>query len=56
MATEKTQKMFLDAMKKKFAEDPTSNKTAYKREGYIQSKDKREFQEWGATSTCTLAV
>jgi methyl-coenzyme M reductase alpha subunit len=40
--------MFLDAMKKKFAEDPTSNKTTYKREGYIQSKDKKEFQEWGA--------
>ena len=48
MATEKTQKMFLEAMKKKFAEDPTSNKTTYKREGWIQSKDKREFQEWGA--------
>src|SRR5674536_358467 len=48
MATEKTQKMFLDAMKKKFAEDPTSNTTTYKREGYTQSKDKREFQEWGA--------
>src|SRR5660398_141475 len=48
MATEKTQKMILDAMKKKFAEDPTSNTTTYKREGYTQSKDKREFQEWGA--------
>ncbi|MGZ4915654.1 MAG: coenzyme-B sulfoethylthiotransferase subunit alpha, partial [Halobacteriota archaeon] len=48
MATEKTQKMFLDAMKKKFAEDPTSNKTTYKRQGYTQSKDKKEFQEWGA--------
>jgi methyl-coenzyme M reductase alpha subunit len=48
MATKKTEKLFLEAMKKKFAEDPTSNKTTYKREGYVQSKDKREFQEWGA--------
>ena len=48
MATKKTEKMFLEAMKRKFAEDPTSNKTTYKREGWQQSKDKREFQEWGA--------
>jgi methyl-coenzyme M reductase alpha subunit len=48
MATKKTEKLFLEAMKKKFAEDPTSNKTKYTRQGYTQSKDKREFQEWGA--------
>ncbi len=48
MATKKTEKMFLEAMKKKFVEDPTSNQTTYKRIGYTQSKDKREFQEYGA--------
>jgi methyl-coenzyme M reductase alpha subunit len=47
MATKKTEKLFLEAMKKKFAEDPTSNKTTYERKGWTQSKDKREFQEWG---------
>ncbi len=40
MAVKETQKRFLKAMKKKFAEDPTAQMTKYKYEGYTQSKRK----------------
>ena len=47
MAVKETQKRFLKAMKKKFAEDPTSHVTKYKYEGYTQSKRKVEFKKAG---------
>ena len=47
MSVKETQKRFIKAMKKKFAEDPTSNVTKYKYEGYTQSKRKVEFKKLG---------
>jgi len=47
MAVKETQKRFIKAMKKKFAEDPTSQTTKYKYEGYTQSKRKVEFKKAG---------
>ena len=47
MAVKETQKRFLKAMKKKFAEDPTAQTTKYKYEGYTQSKRKVEFKKAG---------
>jgi len=44
---ERTQKLFLKAMKEKFAEDPQAQNTVYLREGLKQSPRKMEFVKAG---------
>ena len=44
---ERSQKLFLKALKEKFAEDPQSEKTVFAREGLKQSARKKEFIESG---------
>jgi len=44
---ERTQKLFLKAMKEKFAEDPTATQTVFAREGLAQSPRKQEFIKAG---------
>jgi len=44
---ERSQKLFLKALKEKFAEDPQSEKTVFAREGLKQSARKKEFIEAG---------
>jgi len=44
---ERSQKLFLNALKEKFAEDPQSEKTVFAREGLKQSARKKEFIEAG---------
>ncbi len=44
---ERTQKLFLKAMKEKFAEDPTATSTVFGREGLEQSARKMEFIKAG---------
>jgi len=44
---ERTQKLFLKAMKEKFAEDPTATSTIFGREGLEQSPRKMEFMKAG---------
>jgi methyl-coenzyme M reductase alpha subunit len=44
---ERTQKLFLKAMKEKFAEDPTAASTVFGREGLEQSARKVEFMKAG---------
>ena len=44
---ERTQKLFLQSLKEKFAEDPQSERTVFAREGLNQSARKREFVEAG---------
>ena len=44
---ERTQKLFLKALKGKFAEDPQSTNVVYAREGLKQSARKKEFLEAG---------
>ena len=44
---ERTQKLFLKAMKEKFAEDPTATQTVFARKGLEQSPRKMEFLKEG---------
>ena len=44
---ERTQKLFLKAMKEKFAEDPQATSTVFGREGLEQSPRKMEFLKAG---------
>ena len=44
---ERTQKLFLKAMKEKFAEDPQATSTVFAREGLEQSPRKMEFLKEG---------
>jgi len=44
---ERTQKLFLKALKEKFKEDPQSTNVVYAREGLKQSARKREFVDAG---------
>jgi methyl-coenzyme M reductase alpha subunit len=44
---ERTQKLFLQSLKEKFAEDPQSERTVFAREGLNQSARKREFVDAG---------
>jgi len=53
---ERTQKLFLQSLKEKFAEDPQSDKTVFAREGLNQSPRKREFVEAGRKMTMARGI
>ncbi|MFA7153022.1 MAG: coenzyme-B sulfoethylthiotransferase subunit alpha [Methanoregulaceae archaeon] len=53
---ERTQKLFLQSLKEKFAEDPQSDKTVFAREGLNQSARKREFVEAGRKMSMSRGI
>jgi len=53
---ERTQKLFLKALKNKFAEDPQSTNTVYSRIGLKQSARKMEFVKAGKTAEMSRGI
>jgi methyl-coenzyme M reductase alpha subunit len=53
---ERTQKLFLKAMKTKFAEDPQANSTVYLRRGLEQSARKMEFVKAGQVAAMERGI
>ncbi len=53
---ERSQKLFLKALKEKFAEDPQSEKTVYAREGLKQSARKMEFVAEGKKAEMSRGI